>query len=257
VKRFWNIVKNKETEEDEIRIDGDIGFSFWGWLFGEDQITGKTFREDLKQFKGKDIVVWINSDGGSVYDASQIYTALKEHKGKVTVKIDGRAISAASIIAMAGDEVLMSPTSVMMIHNPWTYQEGEVKDMQKAIDILTEIKETILNAYEAKTGMSREEISRLMDEETWMSAKKAKELGFADGVLYEAELPEDVQNKLVSGAKMVFASIKKPNLQDILKKFKEQEDSRQVPVDLYNKIISINERKERNYGLCKNVAGKA
>ena len=87
------------------------------------------------------ITVWINSNGGEVFAASVIYTALKAHKGKVTVKVDGTAISAASVIAMAGDKILMSPTSVMMIHNPLTYAEGEVKDMQKAIDILTEVKE--------------------------------------------------------------------------------------------------------------------
>lgn len=245
MKKFWNVVMNQETEENEIRIDGDIGFSFWGWLFGDDQITGKTFRRDLVQFKGKDIVLWINSNGGSVFDASQIYTALKEHDGKVTVKIDGTAISAASVIAMAGDEILMSPTSVMMIHNPWTYQEGEAKDMQKAIDMLNEVKDTIMNAYQAKTGKPREEISRLMDEETWMSAKKAVDMGFATGVLYEKELSEDAQNGLVGGAKMVFASLKRPSLHEALKEVKEEEASRQVPVDLYNKIITINERKEK------------
>lgn len=245
MKKFWDIVKNKETEENEIRIDGDIGWSFWGWLFDDDMITGKTFREDLKQFKGKDIVLWINSNGGSVFDASQIYTALKEHDGKVTVKVDGTAISAASVIAMAGDEVLMSPTSVMMIHNPWTYQEGEVKDMQKAIDILNEVKETIMNAYEAKTGKSRDEISELMDKETWMSAKKAVELGFADGVLYEKELSDDAQNGLVGGAKMVFASLKRPSLHEVFEQLKDKEVSRQVPVDLYNRIVKINERKEK------------
>ena len=98
-------------------------------------------------------------------------------QGKVTVKIDGSAISAASVIAMAGDEILMSPTSVMMIHNPLTCAEGEVKDMEKAIEVLTEVKETIINAYAAKTGKPREEISRLMDDETWMGAKKRSTSG--------------------------------------------------------------------------------
>ena len=112
----------------------------------------------IKSMKG-DITVWINSNGGEVFAASVIYTALKSHPGKVTVKIDGSAISAASVVAMAGDEILMSPTSILMIHNPWTFAEGEVKDMQKAIDLLSEVKESIMNAYTKKTGLSKEEVS--------------------------------------------------------------------------------------------------
>ena len=141
-------------------------------IFGEEEQTAKGIREEIRKMDGQDITVWINSNGGECIAASVIYTALREHKGKVTVKVDGSAISAASVIAMAGDEILMSPTSVMMIHNPLTYAEGEVKDMEKAIRVLTEVKETIVNAYAAKTGKPREEISRLMDEETWMGAKK-------------------------------------------------------------------------------------
>jgi ATP-dependent Clp protease protease subunit len=205
--KFWNWIKNQETNEPELRIDGDIGESFWGWLFDLDEVSPKKFREELKQQKGKDLTVWINSNGGDVYAASQIYTALKEHKGKITVKIDGTAISAASVIAMAADEILMAPTSVMMIHNPWSGLQGESKDMRHMADVLDEVKETIINAYQLKTGLPRNEISRLMDDETWMGARKAVELGFADGVLYDQEQSPEIVNGMVQGARLVFNSL--------------------------------------------------
>src|SRR5690606_14684804 len=113
---------------------------------------------------------------------------------KVTVKVDGNAVSAASVIAMAGEEVLMAPLSIMMIHNPWMAAIGEARDMRHDADILDDVKETIINAYQAKTNLSRERISQLMDEETWMSAQKAVTEGFADGVLY-AENTGDESNK--------------------------------------------------------------
>lgn len=205
--RFWNWVKNEENNDTELRIDGDIGESFWGWLFDLDEVSPKKFREELKQHKGKDLTVWINSNGGDVYAASQIYTALKEHKAKITVKVDGTAISAASVIAMAGDNIVMSPTSVMMIHNPWSGLQGEAKDMRHMADVLDEVKETIVNAYQLKTGLSRDEISQMMDDETWMGARKATEKGFADGMLFEDENSDDIASGMVNGARLVFNSL--------------------------------------------------
>lgn len=208
--KFWNVVKNEETGAPEIRIEGPIQMeeSLWAWIFGEEEQTAKGIREEIRKMDGQDITVWINSNGGECIAASVIYTALKEHKGKVTVKIDGSAISAASVIAMAGDEILMSPTSVMMIHNPLTCAEGEVKDMKKAIEVLTEVKETIINAYAAKTGKPREEISRLMDDETWMGAKKAVDLGFADGILWDQNDPdENTMNGIVRGMRTIYNSL--------------------------------------------------
>lgn len=132
-----------------------------------------------------DITVWINSPGGDCIAAAQIYNMLFDYKGKVTVKVDGIAASAASVIAMAGDVVMMSPVSMMMIHNPATVAMGDHSEMQKAIDQLFEVKESIINAYEIKTGLSRAKISHLMDEETWMNANKALELGFIDEIIGE------------------------------------------------------------------------
>lgn len=193
---FWNFKNSEENEEVELRIDGDIVMDddFWSMLFGNDNVTPKGFMSELNKYKGKDINVWINSYGGDVYAASRIYTALKEHKGKVKVKIDGVAISAASVIAMAGDEILMSPTSIFMIHNPWGTFQGEAKDLRHGADVLDEVKETIINAYQLKTKKSRAKISQMMDEETWMSAKKAVAEGFADGMLYEKSKEEPLEN---------------------------------------------------------------
>ena len=127
--------------------------------------------------------IWINSPGGDCIAASRIYTMLMDYPYAITVKIDGIAASAASVIAMAGTRVLMAPTALMMIHNPATFAFGDHTDMKKAIEMLGEIKESIINAYEIKTNLNRSHISNLMDSETWMNAQKALELGFADGLL--------------------------------------------------------------------------
>lgn len=140
------------------------------------------FKDELISGEGN-ITVWINSPGGDCIAAAQIYNMLMDYKGDVTVKIDGIAASAASVIAMAGTKVLMSPVSMLMIHNPMTMAFGNHEEMAKAIEMLDAVKDSIINAYEIKTGMSRSKISHMMDAETWMDAGKAKELGFSDGTL--------------------------------------------------------------------------
>ena len=140
-----------------------------------------------------DITVWINSPGGDCVAAAQIYNMLMDYPGNVTVKIDGIAASAASVIAMAGTKVLISPVGMLMIHNPATLAWGDSGEMQKAIEMLGSVKDSIINAYEIKTGLSRTKLSHMMDAETWMDARKAVELGFADGILARAELTEDVE----------------------------------------------------------------
>ena len=176
-KQFWNWVRNQDGTRT-LTIDGVIAEESWF----DDDVTPKIFREQLNAGTG-DIVLWVNSPGGDCVAASQIYTMRMEYKGNVTVKIDGIAASAASVIAMAGTEVLMAPTALLMIHNPLTVAIGDSEEMQKAIAMLDEVKESIINAYALKTGLSRLKISNLMDAETWMNAQKAIELGFADGML--------------------------------------------------------------------------
>ena len=179
IKKFWNWIKNEEGQRT-LYFDGYIAQD--SWL--DDDITPKKFKAELMESDG-DISVWINSPGGDVFAASQIYNMLKEYKGKVTVKIDGLAASAASVIAMAGDEISMSPVAMLMIHNPSILIWGEETDMVKAKEMLSEVKESIINAYEVKTNLPRKKISEMMDNETWMSSNKAVELGFADTILYD------------------------------------------------------------------------
>ena len=144
------------------------------------------FHDELFAGKGP-VTVWLNSPGGDCIAASQIYTMLMDYQDDVTIKIDGIAASAASVIAMAGTKVLMAPTALMMIHNPMTMAYGNRADMEKAIEMLDEVKESIMNAYEIKTSLSRAKLSHLMDSETWMNANKAIELGFADDILKDSK----------------------------------------------------------------------
>ena len=175
---FWNWDNDEVSDIRTLYLDGTIADESW-W---DDEITPRMFKDELFSGSG-DIVVWINSPGGDCVAASQIYTMLMDYTGNVTVKIDGLAASAASVIAMAGTQVLMAPTALLMIHNPMSIAIGDTEEMQKAIAMLDEVKESIINAYEIKTGQSRAKISHLMDGETWMNANKAIELGFADGIL--------------------------------------------------------------------------
>ncbi len=145
-----------------------------------------------------DITVWINSPGGDCVAAAQIYNMLMDYKGNVTVKIDGIAASAASVIAMAGTKVMMSPVSMLMIHNPMTAAFGDSGEMQKAIEMLGSVKDSIINAYEIKTGLTRAKLSHLMDAETWMDANKAVELGFADEIMKRSDETEDMAAPAVS-----------------------------------------------------------
>ena len=178
--KFWNwtVTNNDEKTERILTLSGVIAEESWF----DDEVTPKIFRDELMSGEG-DITVWINSPGGDCIAAAQIYNMLLEYKGNVTIKIDGIAASAASVVAMAGNKVIMSPVSMLMIHNPMTMAAGDTTEMKKAISMLTEVKESIINAYELKTGMNRDKIAKLMDAETWMDANKAVELGFADEIL--------------------------------------------------------------------------
>ena len=182
MKKFWNWTNQTDNPKENGRtlfLNGTIADESWY----DDDVTPQLFKNDLYAESG-DVTVWLNSPGGDCVAAAQIYNMLKEYPGNITIKIDGIAASAASLIAMAGDEVLMSPVSMMMIHNPLTMAVGNADDMQKAAAMLDEVKDSIINAYELKTGLTRAKLSHLMDDETWMNAVTAVDLGFADGILY-------------------------------------------------------------------------
>lgn len=218
--KFWNFTEQtEETPERILTLSGVIAEESWF----DDEVTPKLFRDELTSGEG-DITVWINSPGGDCIAAAQIYNMLLDYKGNVTVKIDGIAASAASVIAMAGTKVVMSPVSMMMIHNPMTMACGDTGEMEKAIAMLSEIKNSIVNAYELKTGLSRAKISRLMDAETWMDAGKAVELGFADEVL-SRDAPTDTETANVLYSENV---VSRKLWNKLAEKYKEEPKGRNV-----------------------------
>ncbi|MBS4761179.1 Clp protease ClpP [Carnobacteriaceae bacterium zg-ZUI252] len=207
MRKFWNWKINNK-DEHILFLNGTIAEESWF----DDDVTPRLFKSELDKHQG-DITVWINSPGGDCIAAAQIYNMLMNHKGEVVIKIDGIAASAASVIAMAGTKVLMSPVSMMMIHNPMTIAFGDKEHMKQAISMLDEVKESIMNAYEIKTGLNRQKLSNMMDGETWMNVHKAIELGFCDGLL-ERESNETTEVAVVSNvySKMVVENSLKEKL---------------------------------------------
>ena len=237
--KFWKFktVKNKIDEETEstenvLFLNGTIAEESWY----SDDVTPKMFRDELSQYSG-DLTVFINSPGGDCFAASEIYTALKEHKGKITVKINGIAASAASVIAMAGDMVEMSPTSMMMVHNPSMLLYGQASEMEQGIEFLNEVKESIINAYQIKTGLSRSKLSHLMDAETWMNAHSAHSMGFCDKILYTEEDDKD------SAVDMVFdkTTMVTNTIAAMRKKLKpiEKPDNTGIDISQFEKRLSL------------------
>ena len=238
-RKFWTWVKNNADEAlgvPETRtlfLNGEISDETW---YG-DEVTPALFRDELNAGTG-DITVWINSPGGDVFAAAQIYNMLMDYSGNVTVKIDGLAASAASVIAMAGPTVLMSPVAMMMIHNPATIAIGDAGEMKKAIDMLSEVKESIMNAYEIKTNLSRARISHLMDAESWFNATKAVELGFADGILFDspAGQGEETQEQDKPEA-IMFSRMAVTN--SLLSKLIPPKPEKKTPIDQLDKRLEL------------------
>jgi ATP-dependent Clp protease protease subunit len=226
-RKFWNWVRNDAGRT--LFLNGEISDETW---FG-DEVTPQLFRDDLESCQG-DITVRINSPGGDVFAAAQIYNMLMDYQGNVKVKIDGLAASAASVIAMAGTEVLMSPVAMMMIHNPMTVAIGDSSEMQKASEMLAEVKESIMNAYEIKTGLSRSKLSHLMDAESWFNAKKAVELGFADKILFDGD-EEDKQNEPLEA--MMFSRTAVTN--SLLSKLIPPKPENKTPIEQLEKRLSL------------------
>ena len=230
--QFWNWIKNDDGDRT-LYLEGAIAEESW---FSDD-VTPAAFKAELLSGTGP-ITLRINSPGGDCIAASQIYTMLMDYPSDVTVKIDGIAASAASVIAMAGTKVCMSPTSLMMIHNPLTVAMGDSEEMRKAIQLLDEVKESIINAYELKTGLSRTRLSHLMDGETWMNPKMALELGFCDEILYQAcatelKLPE---NSFSFSRRAVTNSL----LDKLKAKVPKQETKRVKAADLQHRLSLLN-----------------
>ena len=225
--KFWNWARNEaDSDERILMLNGHISTETW---LGDD-VTPEIFRDELNSGTGN-VTVWINSPGGDCFAAAQIYNMLMEYRGNVDVRIDGIAASAASVIAMAGNTVSISPVGMMMIHNPATISIGDEQEMKRAIDRLSEIKESIINAYELKTGLPRKQLSNLMNAESWFNAKKAKELGFVDSILYGDKEDED------KAEGMIFSSVAVTN--SLLDKLRPEKEDTRVDAGQLQKRLSF------------------
>ena len=191
--KFWNVMKNDEEKSAELILYGSIGSNeYW------DDISDKAFKQDIENLGDvENITLHINSPGGSVFSAVAIANTLKNHKAKITANIDGLAASAATIITSACDTVRMPKNALFMVHNPITFAYGNNQDMQKTLEMLNKVKNSIIETYLNKAKTDKETLSELMDNETWMSAEEAKEYGFIDEILDENVQKEVIENKLI------------------------------------------------------------
>lgn len=234
-RKFWNWINQADENapaERVLELYGTIAEESWF----DDDVTPAMFKDELLSGSGP-ITVWINSPGGDCIAASQIYTMLMDYKGDVTVKIDGVAASAASVVAMAGTKVLIAPTALMMIHNPATMAFGDHADMEKAIDMLSEVKESIINAYELKTGLSRVQLSHMMDDTTWMNAKRAVELGFADGILTDEKHSTDTEGYAFSASQVERTLINKISGRNKPEPKPAGRSVQELKAELYKKLL--------------------
>lgn len=241
-KTIWNLVKN-DDKSAELMLYGDIAESFWG-----DTISAKEVTEYLADLDVENIDVYINSNGGVVDTAIAINNALRRHKAKVTVNIDGIAASAATLITCAGDIVRMPKNALFMIHNPSTIAMGDSEEMRKQADVLEKYKNSITETYLQKVNIDKEKLSELMDNETWLNAEEALEYGFIDEITENTDI-QVVENKVISN-NMVFnmAEFKNFNVDKNIKnngkgsgKMTKDEIKTQFP-DIYAEIV--NEGKE-------------
>ena len=241
-KTIWNLVKN-DDKSAELMLYGDIAESFWG-----DTVSAKEVTEYLAGLDVENIDVYINSNGGVVDTAIAISNALRRHKAKVTVNIDGIAASAATLITCAGDTVRMPKNALFMIHNPSTIAMGDSEEMRKKADVLEKYKNSITETYLQKVNIDKEKLSELMDNESWLSAEEALKYGFIDEIIENTDI-QVVENKVISN-NMVFnmAEFKNFNVDKNIKnngkgseKMTREEIKNQYP-DIYAEII--NEGKE-------------
>lgn len=217
----------------DIEIKGDIIEDDSQWIYdwiGWSYTTAKNVKNALNDAKGESVTLKINSPGGSVFAASEIYTELRNYKGEVNIEIVGLAASAASVIAMAGKSK-MSPTAQLMVHNVSTYASGDYRDMEHTAEILKNANDTIANAYISKSGMSRDNALELMNKESWLTAAKAKKLGLIDEIMFEDSNNlglKGLNNFKKHGLYNSFSSIPKELLEKLISANKNQPESNKV-----------------------------
>lgn len=227
MKKFWKLENTVSSSDAELIIEGPISSeSWWG-----DEATPEQLREELKNFAGKPLTVSLNSGGGDVFAGLAMYNALRELDSEVTIRVDGLAASIASIIAMAGDKVIMSPGSMMMIHKPSIFAAGDEKDLQRAIELLKTVEDSIVPIYTERTSLDSDKVVEMMEAETWMTAEQAVELGFADSVAQaKKKTSEPVEN--LFNQKLAFSmSATKEALDDFVKQVSLSEETTQEVIE--------------------------
>ena len=224
--KFWKWSKDEvSSNSSELILEGVIASeSWWG-----DEVTPAMFREELKKHSG-DLTVRINSPGGDVYAGVSIYNALVEHDGKVTVKVDGLAASIASVIAMAGDSIVMNPGAMMMVHKPWTVAMGNSDELEEAAAYLKKVGSSIVPIYTERTGQTEEKVNELLEAETWMTASEAVELGFADEAIKPKSNLSDAVNNALNYLKPVNNALMQP-VMSIKTKLEAEHDANKVEED--------------------------
>lgn len=256
--RYWCFANSdSSTEVSEIKIFGEIvNIPCW-----DGDVSANSFCRELEKIESDEILVRINSPGGDVFEAQAIYNALKNHPAKVKVRIDALAASAATVIAMAGDEIIMPENAIFMIHNPWSWGSGEAKDFRKKAELMDTIRETIVNVYASKSTLEREEIIAMMDEESWLTSQEAYDGGFITEILSlkaEGEDTEEVQNFMRGRVMNTFKEVPQAKFLNLLRNPKvdnknPKEDNMDLKElqekhpELYNQVVnnaSENSKKE-------------
>lgn len=228
-KKSWKF-NNKGNNVGELMLYGDIASSTW-W---GDEVTPKDFKADLDNLGDiQTLNIHINSDGGDVFAGQAIYSMLKRHSATKNVYIDGLAASIASLIAMAGDKIIMPANSMIMVHNPWTAAMGNSNDFRKLADDMDKIRESMLAVYEAKTGMKQEDIIPLLDLETWMTAQDALDNGFCDEIEEEKQVAASLSGDFlnINGVNMDLKRFKNAPRLAFLPKALEEDKENDKPND--------------------------
>ena len=201
-------------------------------------------KDELTKLGNKPLTMWINSPGGNVFAAAEVYTALKEYPGEITAKIPAIAASAATIIAMAADKIYMSPPAMFMIHRPSTIAWGNTDAMEEAINLLQEIESSMIETYHAKTGIAKETLAEMLNEEYWMSSSKALEQGFIDGILIDEPAPQEEdppENKVIAYDFKPSSHLKK--VVASLSGYKPEPPAKPEPVDTAN-LVEVTARQK-------------
>lgn len=228
-----NAVHNEETKTSEITIYGVIGTSWWNESFSANDID-----EAIKAAGDNDIIINLNSPGGDAFDGISIFNRLKRHNGKVTIHVDGWACSAASIIAMAADELIMELGAMFMIHEASNIVWGTKTDMRKEADVLEELEDGIIDIYMTKTNLSREEVRAKVDAETWFSANKAVEYGFANKSAGTAEEDQSEPTNSIEH---------KQQIMNELKNILNTNNEKQEPIPTSSAASTVEDKKRKRF----------